>query len=315
MVQSDGTTITDSFSYDAYGVMLGGNPTSSPATSLLYAGEQFDVDAQMYYLRARYYNPSNGLFNRVDPFSGNNVDPQSLHKYLYAHGNPVNGIDPSGGSLLGIAVHITGLFVVGLIITYAIGRIAVGLHDIFYTIRGRCGTCGENISEKFRNLIVRINEDAPSTEEERSERCGRIKNIVGGWVVGWDIGDLFEKRVKGWTGSCRHTATLDDNCYSQGAINYYLWGRIARFCDFGLARAKSYVTIWKMFRGAELDVYEQTIAFTKAGYYGTTDFSSGEVTRFSFKNCEANNNPTSESLWRFHWGDVSPWPWDWDWFD
>jgi len=91
-------TIVDTFGYDAYGVMLGGNPTSaSPAaTNLLYAGEQWDNDAQNYYLRARYYNPLNGLFNRTDPFSGNLQDPQSLHKYLYCHANPVNNIDPSG---------------------------------------------------------------------------------------------------------------------------------------------------------------------------------------------------------------------------
>ncbi|UCF00175.1 MAG: RHS repeat-associated core domain-containing protein [Planctomycetota bacterium] len=76
--------------------MLGGNPTSAPATSLLYAGEQFDIDAQMYYLRARYYDQNNGRFNRTDPWAGSPQDPQSLHKYLYCHNNPVNGIDPSG---------------------------------------------------------------------------------------------------------------------------------------------------------------------------------------------------------------------------
>jgi len=32
----------------------------------------------------------------LDPFAGNFEDPQSLHKYLYTHGDPVNGIDPSG---------------------------------------------------------------------------------------------------------------------------------------------------------------------------------------------------------------------------
>ena len=32
----------------------------------------------------------------MDPFAGNNQDPQSLHKYLYCHANPVNAIDPSG---------------------------------------------------------------------------------------------------------------------------------------------------------------------------------------------------------------------------
>jgi RHS repeat-associated protein len=88
----------DSYSYDAYGVMLGGNPTatSPAATNGLYTGEQFDEHAQHYYLRARYYNPLNGRFNRMDPYAGSPQDPQSLHKYLYCHANPVNGVDPSG---------------------------------------------------------------------------------------------------------------------------------------------------------------------------------------------------------------------------
>ncbi len=78
--------------------MLGGNPIAAnpAATNLLYAGEQWDNDAQNYYLRARYYNPLNGLFNRTDPFNGNLQDPLSLHKYLYCHANPINNIDQSG---------------------------------------------------------------------------------------------------------------------------------------------------------------------------------------------------------------------------
>ena len=117
LMASDGSTVDDSFSYDAYGVMLGGNPTSTPTTSLLYAGEQYDVDAQMYYLRARYYNPSNGLFNRMDPFAGNNQDPQSLHKYLYCHANPVNAIDPSGE----MGFTLTGFSIISFAITLLIG--------------------------------------------------------------------------------------------------------------------------------------------------------------------------------------------------
>jgi len=90
--------------------MLGGNPTRSnpAATNLLYTGEQFDHDQQQYYLRARWYNPSNGRFNRTDDFAGNNQDPQSLHKYLYAHCNPVNSIDPTGQfTLSGLLVNIS----------------------------------------------------------------------------------------------------------------------------------------------------------------------------------------------------------------
>jgi len=45
---------------------------------------------------ARYYNPSTGRFLSRDPLDGDPTDPQSLHKYLYAGGDPVNRIDPSG---------------------------------------------------------------------------------------------------------------------------------------------------------------------------------------------------------------------------
>ena len=74
----------------------GAEAASNADTSLLYTGEQYDSALSQYYLRARYYNPSNGLFNRIDPYAGNTHDPQSLHKYLYCHANPINGIDPSG---------------------------------------------------------------------------------------------------------------------------------------------------------------------------------------------------------------------------
>jgi len=45
---------------------------------------------------ARYYNPSTGRFLSRDPSDGNKIIPVSLHKYLYASGNPVNRIDPRG---------------------------------------------------------------------------------------------------------------------------------------------------------------------------------------------------------------------------
>jgi RHS repeat-associated protein len=81
------------------------NPANA-LTSLLYSGEQFDQRTEMQYLRARYYNPASGTFNRLDPFPGNMQDPQSLHKYLYVHGDPVQGVDPTGRfvSLVGLMI-------------------------------------------------------------------------------------------------------------------------------------------------------------------------------------------------------------------
>jgi len=70
---SDRVEITEYYTYDAYGVMLGGNPGTpqnpgSPATNLLYAGEQFDTNLQMYYNRARYYDQNTGRFHRISSF-------------------------------------------------------------------------------------------------------------------------------------------------------------------------------------------------------------------------------------------------------
>jgi RHS repeat-associated protein len=62
----------------------------------LYRGEQYDSDLGLYYLRARYYNPATGRFLSRDPEDGKPIDPKTLHKYLYAGGDPVNGRDPSG---------------------------------------------------------------------------------------------------------------------------------------------------------------------------------------------------------------------------
>jgi RHS repeat-associated protein len=95
--------ITQLYSFDAYGNALGFD-TSQALTEFLYSGEQFDSKIGQQYLRTRYYDPATGRFNRLDPFFGNLNDPQSLHKYLYTHADPINRIDPSGLMSLGGAM-------------------------------------------------------------------------------------------------------------------------------------------------------------------------------------------------------------------
>jgi RHS repeat-associated protein len=61
-----------------------------------YRAEQYDSDLGLYYLRARYYNPATGRFLSRDPLAGDPADPKTLHKYLYANGDPVDLLDPTG---------------------------------------------------------------------------------------------------------------------------------------------------------------------------------------------------------------------------
>jgi len=89
-------------------------------TSLLYSGEQTDSTG-LQYLRARFYDPASGRFNRMDPFAGNFSDPLSLHKYLYTHGDPVNGVDPSGEIYVALfaALDAYGIYLEGVTAGFA----------------------------------------------------------------------------------------------------------------------------------------------------------------------------------------------------
>jgi len=91
--------VTDSYEYDAFGNQLNTSAGNTPNV-YLYRGEQYDADLGLYYLRARYYNPATGRFTSLDPEDGKLIDPKSLHKYLYANGDPTNHVDPNGHEAL-----------------------------------------------------------------------------------------------------------------------------------------------------------------------------------------------------------------------
>ena len=90
---------TDRFIYTPYGELEHREGTTQ--SDFLYTGEQFEAGLGFYYLRARYYNPANGRFPTMDTYQGRVGEPQTLHKYLYVHADPINNIDPSGNITLG----------------------------------------------------------------------------------------------------------------------------------------------------------------------------------------------------------------------
>jgi RHS repeat-associated protein len=94
--------VTDAYTYDAFGNLLARSGTTP--NEYLFAGERFDAETGLYYLRARFLQPDTGRFWSMDDYAGNSFDPPSLHKYTYTRNDPVNHIDPSGNqefSLMG----------------------------------------------------------------------------------------------------------------------------------------------------------------------------------------------------------------------
>ena len=71
-------TLTDTFSYDAFGILI--EHTGSTETPHLYRGEYWDHDLHLYFNRARHLNPATGRFQTMDGFEGDSAGPTSLHK-------------------------------------------------------------------------------------------------------------------------------------------------------------------------------------------------------------------------------------------
>ncbi len=59
-------------------------------------GAPFDPEASLVYLHARYYAPTVYRFLQRDSLFGTATVPVSLHRYAYAHNNPLAYTDPSG---------------------------------------------------------------------------------------------------------------------------------------------------------------------------------------------------------------------------
>ena len=98
-VLADGSeAVTDTYVYEAFGELLAS--TGSSDNAYRYTGEQYDSGLNQYYLRARYYDQGVGRFSQMDTWMGRSQDPVTLHKYLYANADTVNGIDPSGRATL-----------------------------------------------------------------------------------------------------------------------------------------------------------------------------------------------------------------------
>ncbi|MBB6520016.1 putative Ig domain-containing protein [Pseudoteredinibacter isoporae] len=97
---SDGSgAVTDTYGYNAFGEVL--FRTGSTENRYTFTGEQYDPTLGQFYLRARYYDQESGRFTQMDTWMGYSQDPITLHKYLYAHADPVNMTDPTGNFSLG----------------------------------------------------------------------------------------------------------------------------------------------------------------------------------------------------------------------
>ncbi|NLW88838.1 MAG: PKD domain-containing protein [Clostridiaceae bacterium] len=94
-ITNEAGAITNTFSYGPYGELLSG---ASEGFQFLYNGQYGIVTDTngLYQMRARYYNADIKRFINQDVIIGNVSESQSMNRYSYVQGNPINALDPFG---------------------------------------------------------------------------------------------------------------------------------------------------------------------------------------------------------------------------
>ncbi len=82
--------LAQAYTYDSYGKQTASS--GSLTNSFLFAGREFDAETNLYFYRARYYDPATGRFVSEDP----SVFEGGMKFYPYVENNPINWFDPYG---------------------------------------------------------------------------------------------------------------------------------------------------------------------------------------------------------------------------
>jgi RHS repeat-associated protein/uncharacterized repeat protein (TIGR01451 family) len=167
--------ITDTYDYDAFGNLI--SSTGSTPNNYLFAGEQFDPALGIYYNRARYYDQRQGRFWTMDTLEGNERDPLSLHKYLFASLDPVDDVDPSGhDSLAGLnvaAAMVAALMTVTFIAAYETKTHVIG--NLLNATSGAAGELYDEFSYAAQRTVATAELAASAASRDLSEYISEAK--------------------------------------------------------------------------------------------------------------------------------------------
>jgi len=168
-----------SYNYDPFGNLVSSVGTQDGVYR--FSGEQNDTESGLYFLRARYYDPTSGRFISRDPVSGYTRIPQTQNAYTYAGNNPINLIDPLGLDYTDVSIGGGARF-------FNIGA-GVKITDegsIYPYLGGGLGLPGGNIT------ILRSEGD-PKPGENELEITTQTGNPLTGFIAG-SLSLPFENR-------------------------------------------------------------------------------------------------------------------------
>ena len=164
------------YQYDAWG-----NYRSTAGASFnrfAFTGHEKDNETNLYYFKARFYDPDTGRFLNQDAYLGDVNTPPSLHRYLYAYSNPTVYIDLTGyKSVFGDATDQLDDFKdwLGNQNEKAdSGLAAVGIGTAkFVTTLGQAMTGGLNLAANLAQKAVGVD------DQQVRDELGAVGNAIG----------------------------------------------------------------------------------------------------------------------------------------
>ncbi|MBV1878676.1 MAG: RHS repeat-associated core domain-containing protein [Pseudomonadales bacterium] len=88
--------VAKSYRVDPFGEIT--HQEGNSVNKQVFTGQEHDENTGLIYFGARYYDPDTARFITQDSYLGESDVAPSLHRYLYAYGNPGVWVDPTGNA-------------------------------------------------------------------------------------------------------------------------------------------------------------------------------------------------------------------------
>ncbi len=89
-----------------------------------YAGEYYDQESELYYLRARYYDPVTGRFISKDSVEGDITNSLTLNHYIYCADNPLAFVDSEGKFFFAPIAYAAAGFIAANVVAAGAAKVA-----------------------------------------------------------------------------------------------------------------------------------------------------------------------------------------------